>query len=390
MPVITRIEPKKVRLIEKKKVAAYARVSMETEQLKHSLSAQISHYSELIQSNPEWEYVGVYADDGITGRNTKGRKEFKRLIADCEEGKVDLILVKSISRFARDTVDTLRITRRLKTLGIDVFFERESIHSLSDEGELMLTLLASFAQQESVSIGENVKWGIRKGFKDGKPNGHKPPFGYRWNGEKYIVIPEQAEIVKAVFNRYLAGESAHSIMHTLEKRGVVGQKGIPIDETTIKFMVTNYSYAGVMVLQKNYINDEKKRRINHGELPMYMIEDMYEPIVSKEDVVRAIEIRQERAENMPNKNPVLTKYSGKMKCGYCGCSVSRRTRHNGNKVWACNTKERKGKSMCNLKHIYERELNEATKNISSFERITVFDDKLVLLTKGRKVIWERK
>lgn len=390
MPVITRIEPKKVRLIEKKKVAAYARVSMETEQLKHSLSAQISHYSELIQSNPEWEYVGVYADDGITGRNTKGRKEFKRLIADCEAGNVDLILVKSISRFARDTVDTLRITRRLKTLGIDVFFERESIHSLSDEGELMLTLLASFAQQESVSIGENVKWGIRKGFKDGKPNGHKPPFGYRWNGEKYVVIPEQAEIVKAVFNRYLAGESAHSIMHTLEKRGVVGQKGIPIDETTIKFMVTNYSYAGVMVLQKNYINDEKKRRINHGELPMYMIEDMYEPIVSKEDVARAIEIRQERAENMPNKNPVLTKYSGKMKCGYCGCSVSRRTRHNGNKVWACNTKERKGKSMCNLKHIYERELNEATKNISSFERITVFDDKLELLLKGRKVIWERK
>ena len=390
MPVITRIEPKKVRLIEKKKVAAYARVSMETEQLKHSLSAQISHYSELIQSNPEWEYVGVYADDGITGRNTKGRKEFKRLIADCEAGNVDLILVKSISRFARDTVDTLRITRRLKNLGIDVFFERESIHSLSDEGELMLTLLASFAQQESVSIGENVKWGIRKGFKDGKPNGHKPPFGYRWNGEKYVVIPEQAEIVKAVFNRYLAGESAHSIMHTLEKRGVVGQKGIPIDEATIKFMVTNYSYAGVMVLQKNYINDEKKRRINHGELPMYMIEDMYEPIVSKEDVVRAIEIRQERAENMPNKNPVLTKYSGKMKCGYCGCSVSRRTRHNGNKVWACNTKERKGKSMCNLKHIYERELNEATKNISSFERITVFDDKLELLLKGRKVIWERK
>ena len=390
MPVITRIEPKKVRLIEKKKVAAYARVSMETEQLKHSLSAQISHYSELIQSNPEWEYVGVYADDGITGRNTKGRKEFKRLIADCEAGNVDLILVKSISRFARDTVDTLRITRRLKTLGIDVFFERESIHSLSDEGELMLTLLASFAQQESVSIGENVKWGIRKGFKDGKPNGHKPPFGYRWNGEKYLVIPEQAEIVKAVFNRYLAGESAHSIMHTLEKRGIVGQKGIPIDETTIKFMVTNYSYAGVMVLQKNYINDEKKRKINHGELPMYVIEDMYEPIVSKEDVVRAIEIRQERAENMPNKNPVLTKYSGKMKCGYCGCSVSRRTRHNGNKVWACNTKERKGKSMCNLKHIYERELNEATKNISSFERITVFDDKLELLTKGRKVIWERK
>lgn len=390
MPVITRIEPKKVRLIKKKKVAAYARVSMETEQLKHSLSAQISHYSELIQSNPEWEYVGVYADDGITGRNTKGRKEFKRLIADCEAGNVDLILVKSISRFARDTVDTLRITRRLKNLGIDVFFERESIHSLSDEGELMLTLLASFAQQESVSIGENVRWSIRKGFKEGKPNGHKPPFGYRWNGEMYEIIPEQGEIVREIFNRYLTGESAHSIMHILKNRGVVGQKGIPIDETTIKFMVTNFSYAGTMVLQKNYITDEKKRRRNQGELPMYVIEGMYEPIVSKEDVERAIEIRAARAQSMPNRNPVLTRYSGKMRCGYCGCSVSRRNRHNGNKAWSCNTKERKGKSVCNLRSVYERDLDEATERISSFKEITVFDDRLEISIKGRTVIWERK
>ena len=149
MAKIRRIEPNIPSLSGRKRVAAYARVSMETELLHHSLSAQVSHYSSLIQSNPEWEYAGVYADEGITGTSTKKRDEFNRLMKDCDAGKIDLVLVKSISRFARDTVDTLNATRHLKDLGIDVFFEREGIHSMSGEGELLLTLLASFAQAEN-------------------------------------------------------------------------------------------------------------------------------------------------------------------------------------------------------------------------------------------------
>lgn len=170
MANIRKIEPIIPRLTERKRVAAYARVSMETELLHHSLSAQVSHYSSLIQSNPEWEYAGVYADEGITGTSTRKREAFNRLMKDCDDGKVDLILVKSISRFARDTVDTLNATRHLKNLGVDVFFEREGIHSISGEGELLLTLLASFAQAEAESISANEKWSAKKRFEKGEPN----------------------------------------------------------------------------------------------------------------------------------------------------------------------------------------------------------------------------
>ncbi len=178
MSNIRKIENISVAVDTRKKVAAYARVSMETELLNHSLSVQISYYSNLIQKNPDWIYAGVYADSGITGTSTVHRDEFNRMIEDYDAGKIDIILVNSISRFARDTVDTLNVTRHLKEIGIDVYFEREKIHSLSSEGELLLTLLASFAQEESRSISENVKWGIRKRFEEGIPNGHKVPYGY--------------------------------------------------------------------------------------------------------------------------------------------------------------------------------------------------------------------
>ena len=156
MAKIRKIESFVPRLTERKKVAAYARVSTDLGQQLNSLSAQVSYYSSYIQRNPEWEYVGVYADEGITGTSTKHRDEFNRLMEDCDAGKIDIVLVKSISRFARDTIDTLNATRHLKDMGIDVYFEKENIHSISDEGELLLTLLASFAQEESRRISENV------------------------------------------------------------------------------------------------------------------------------------------------------------------------------------------------------------------------------------------
>ena len=168
MPKITKIEPGIKALPAKKKVAAYARVSKDTERLMHSVSAQVSYYSDLIQKNPEWEYAGVYADSGITGTLVAGRSEFVRLLEDCEAGRIDIILCKSISRFARNTVDLLNTVRRLKEIGVEVRFEKEQINSMSGDGELMLSILASFAQEESRSISENVKWGIRKRFKNGE------------------------------------------------------------------------------------------------------------------------------------------------------------------------------------------------------------------------------
>lgn len=359
MPTITKIEQPIFSVVKKKRVAAYARVSMDTELLQHSLSAQISHFSSFIQENPEWEYVGVYSDYGITGTSTKNRDGFKRLIADCDAGKIDIVLVKSVSRFARDTVDTLKTTRRLKAKGIDVYFERENVHSISDEGELLLTLLASFAQAESRSISENVTWRVRKKFEEGIPNGHKATFGYRWDGEMYRIIPEEGKVVREIFDRYLAGEPAYSIAKELKERGVVGQKGLPIDETTIKFMVTNISYTGTLLLQKNFFTEGHVRKTNRGELPQYAVADMFEPLATEEELQRAIAIREQRADAMPNKDPILTPFSGKVKCGNCGCSFSRRTTKFGKK-WVCNTRERKGIKNCDLIPFTEKELIEAT------------------------------
>lgn len=364
MANIRRIEPVLPRLKARKRVAAYARVSMETEQLHHSLSAQVSHYSALIQSNPEWEYTCVYADEGITGTATKHRDEFKRLMADCDAGKIDLVLVKSVSRFARDTVDTLKATRHLKDLGIDVYFERENIHSISKEGELLLTLLAAFAQAESRSISENIKWSIRKKFKLGIPNGIKAPYGYEWNGDSFSIILEQGEVVREIYDRYFAGESAYSIAKGLAEKGVKGQSGVPMDDSTIKNILSSLSYTGTMLLQKNFFTEGHKRRKNKGELPMYAVEEMFDPLVSETDFEKAQQIMKDRAEAMPNRNPKLTAFSGIVRCANCGCSISRRTSKYGKK-WVCNTKERKGKAICDFRDIYESELEDAvTKALS--------------------------
>lgn len=252
---------------------------------KCSFSAQISYYNDLIQRNPEWKFSGIYADLGISGTSTRNREKFHRLIADCEQGKIDLVLVKSISRFARDTVDTLRTIRRLKALGVAVYFEREQINTLSHDGEFLFTLLASFAQEESRSISENIKWAIRKKFEQGIPNGHKAPYGYRWDGvEMFRIIPEQGVIVQEIYRRYLAGESAYGIAKDLAARGVTGQQGGPFEQTSVKDILSNISYTGTMILQKNFFTENHVRRKNKGELPMFYVEEMFEPLVSVEDL----------------------------------------------------------------------------------------------------------
>ena len=359
MPEIHRIEaPARLQIPMRKRVAAYARVSMETELLLHSLSAQVSYFSEQIQANTDWDFAGVYADEGISGRSTTGRTEFQRLMTDCDAGKIDIVLAKSISRFARDTVDCLNAVRHLRDIGVEVRFEREGISTFSKDGELLLTLLASFAQAESDSLSENIKWAARKRFSEGRPNTYKPPYGYRWDGEMFRIIPEQGEVVKRIYAMYLAGESAYGIAKKLKAEGVAGQGGGPMCDSTIKDIVTNPSYVGTMVLQKWYFTEAHIRKHNRGELPRYEVEGMYEPLVSEEEFRRAGEIREERAEKMPNARSVLTRFSGLMKCGHCGCGVSRRST-SGKKSWQCNVAERKGVDSCGIRRIYEEELDEA-------------------------------
>ena len=356
---IRRVQPSPI-LQKKLRVAAYARVSVDT--LHHSLAAQVSYYSTLIQNNPAWEYAGVYADEGITGTSTTHRTEFKRLIADCNAGKIDLVLVKSISRFARDTVDCLNTVRRLKEKGIAVRFERENIDSTSEDGELLLTLLASFAQEESRSIGDNIRWGVRRRFAEGIPNGHKAPYGYRWDGEMFRIIPAEGKIVKEIYRRYLAGESAYAIAKSFAGCGVTGRQERPIEQTTVKDILSNISYTGTMALQKNYISEGHVRKRNKGELPMYLVEGMFEPLVSKVDFDKAQEIRNQRAAKSANRNPVFLPFSGMVKCGCCGGGFSRRTAGKYRR-WGCNTRERKGRESCDSRPIKEDELVAAVRTV---------------------------
>ena len=249
MKTIKKIDVKRIVPPTRKRVAAYARVSMESDRLDHSLSAQISYYNDLIQKNPEWDLAGIYTDSFISGTNVERRAEFQRMIRDCDDGKIDIILTKSISRFARNTVDLLNTVRHLKELGIEVQFEKEGIRSLSGDGELMLTLLASFAQEESRSISENIKWGTRKRFESGIPNCHFKIFGYRWEGEHLVIIPEEAEIVKRIYQNFLDGKSRLETVREFAAEGITTRRGYHWSEHSIRTVLTNITYTGNLLLQ---------------------------------------------------------------------------------------------------------------------------------------------
>ena len=272
MKTIERIDKKAPVLPRKKRVAAYARVSMESERMQHSLSAQVSYYSALIQKNPEWEYAGVYADYGISGTGMKGRDEFKRMLADCEAGAIDIILTKSIQRFARNTVDLLNTIRHLKELGIEVRFEKENIHSLSGDGELMLTILASFAQEESRSISENCKWGIRKRYERGETGGCKI-YGYRTKDGNLVIHEEEAAVVRRIFQMFLDGDSCYSIAQKLNAEGVPSYHRKRFNGEVIGVMIRQEKYTGCTLAQKFYAENHITHKLtkNKGELPIAQI-----------------------------------------------------------------------------------------------------------------------
>ena len=388
MRKINIIEPKVPQMPSRKMVAAYARVSMESERLQHSLSAQVSYYSSLIQQNPAWEYAGVYADDGITGTKTNDRTEFNRMIADCEAGKIDIILTKSISRFARNTVDLLNAVRHLKELGISVQFEKEHIDSLSEDGELMLTLLASFAQEEVRSLSDNVKWGTRKRFEKGIPNGRFQIYGYRWDGDHLVVEPEEAKIVKLIYVNFLNGLSAESTEKQLEEMGVKSYKGQHFGNTSIRQILGNITYTGNLLFQKEYTVDpiSKKSRKNQGELPQYWVENTHEAIIPME-VYQAVQEEKARRRELgvfANWSINTSCFTSKIKCGRCGKSYQRSNRK-GRKdpdanytVWICGTRRKTGNAQCQNKDIPEPMLKEACAAVLGLDEFdeTVFSEQI--------------
>ena len=323
---------------------------------------QMVHYKNYIESRADWDFVGMYSDEGISGTNTKKRDGFNQMIEDALAGKIDLIITKSVSRFARNTVDSLQNVRKLKEHGVEIYFEKENIWTFDTRGELLLTLLASFAQEESRSIGDNIRWGVRRRFAEGIPNGHKAPYGYTWDGEMFRIVPAEGKVVKEIYRRYLAGESAYAIANSLAEHGIMGRQGRPIEQTTVKDILSNCSYTGTMALQKNYISEGHIRKRNKGELPLYLVDGVFEPLVSKDDFDKAQEIRKMRAAQSGNRNPVLMPFSGMVKCGCCGGSFSRRTAGKYRR-WGCNTRERKGSTACDSRPIKEEELAAAVRAV---------------------------
>lgn len=354
MRKISRIEPDVPVIRKRKKVAAYARISQENERMMHSLSAQVSYYSEMIQKNPDWEYAGVYADSGISGTGMKNRAEFLRMLQDCEDGKIDIILTKSISRFARNTVDLLQPVRHLKEIGVTVRFEKENIDSTSGDGELMLTILASFAQEEAVSTSLNYTWARRKNFEKGKPQARFRVFGYRWDGWDLIVEPKEAEIVREIYSRYLNGDSLRSILDWLKAEGVKSSADRTMTRTSLNIILSNPLYKGDLVLQKAFVADPltHHRKINRGELPQYVVKENHEAIVSPETFAAVQELRKKHKEEFyfVNNKGDRSCFTSKIRCGCCGKNYQRGYRKNPTTetyvFWACGKKRSMGAASC--------------------------------------------
>lgn len=312
------------------------------------------------------------ADDGLTGTK-ESREGFQRLLAGCRAGEIDMVITKSISRFARNTVTLLKTVRELKSLGIDVYFEEQSIHSASSEGELMLTILASFAQEESLSASENQKWRIKRNFEQGRPWSGKL-FGYRLVNGTFILLPDEAAIVRRVFEEYLSGKGTEAIANGLNADGLTnrGGKWYP---SVIAHMLRNIDYTGNLLLQKTYREDHltKRKRKNDGVLPQYFVEEAHEAIVDSdtfEAVQKEAEMRLAKYKH-ENKGSEKYAFTGLIVCAICGRKYKRKKTHAG-PVWICPTFNSAGKAVCPSKQIPDETLKELTAGIDlrTVERMT--------------------
>lgn len=387
MRKITKLETKNIELPKLKRVAAYARVSVERGRTLHSYSAQVSYYNELIQKNPEWEFAGVYSDLGISGTGIEKRNDFKRLLQDCEEGKIDIILTKSISRFARNTVDLLNVVRHLKELGIEVRFEKEGISSLTGDGELMLSILASFAQEEVISTSNNIKWAIKKKFESGKPQCRYKIYGYRWDGDNLVIEPEEAKIVKLIFQMYLNKVSAERMEIELKEMGVIATNGGYFNIGTIRDMLLNITYTGNLLLQKSYTpNPLVRRKVkNNGELPKYYVENNHEAIIPMEMFIQVQEERKRRkAEGQrANFGKNITCFSCRVKCPICGKNYMRNSRSKNSDgikahIWTCGTRLTGGSKACPGKTINEIALKRVSAKVLGLDEFdsNAFDEQI--------------
>ena len=367
---------------KRKRVAVYARVSTDKAEQITSYEMQVRYYTNYIYSNASWDFVKVYTDEGISAVNTKHRDGFKEMIEDAMNGKIDLIITKSVSRFARNTVDTLTTVRNLKEKGIEVYFEKENIYTLDAKGELLLTIMSSLAQEESRSISENVTWGYRKRFAEGRvliPYGNF--MGYK-KGEDGLpkIVPEEAKTIKLIYKLFLDGKTSCGIGKILKERGILSPMGKKNwSDTTIMSILTNEKYKGEAVLQKTFVVDylTKKTKQNEGEVPMYHVKNSHEAIIDPEvfDLVQAEIEKRKRLKGSHSGNSV---FSSKIVCGQCGEFYGPRTFHSNSKyrriVWQCKTSLKKG-TKCEVPLLYKENIEKIF--IDSFNKLLKNKDEII-------------
>ncbi|HIH8003311.1 TPA: recombinase family protein [Streptococcus suis] len=358
----------------KLRVAAYCRVSTDSDEQAGSYEVQVQHYTEYIGRNREWELAGIYTDDGISGTNIKKREGFIEMIDDCMEGKVDMIITKSISRFARNTIDCLKYVRKLKEKNIAIIFEKENINTLEASGELLLTIMASLAQQESASLSQNIKLGLQFRYQEGKVQvNHEHFLGYTKDEDGKLIVDEnEAKIVRRIFREYLEGASFRDIANGLEKDKIrTGGKRYKWHMSTVKGILSNEKYIGDALLQKTITTDfiEKTRIKNDGTVPQYYVKNSQEAIIAR-DIFTQVQEEMLRRANMKSGRDGQKRriYSSKyalssicicMKCGDIYRRIAWNNRGKKSTVWRCCTRVEHGPSACSASTIREEELQQA-------------------------------
>lgn len=368
MKKITRIDKSSegTALKGKLRVAAYCRVSTDSEEQLVSLETQKLHYEAYIKANPNWEFAGLYYDEGISGTKKERRSELLRLISDCEHKKIDFIVTKSISRFARNTTDCLELVRKLVDLGVYIYFEKENLNTKSMESELMLSILSGLAESESVSIAENNKWSVQRRFQNGTYKISYPPYGYDYVDGEMVVNKEQAEVVKLIFSEVLSGKGTQKIAEELIQRGIPTKRGGKWTSTTIRGILSNEKYVGDVILQKTYTDSHFNRHTNRGEKDQYYIENHHEAIISRENF-DAVELlinqrgKEKGIEKGSDKYQNRYPLSGKIICSECGSTFKRRIHSCGNNkyiAWCC-SKHLSQPSECTMLFIREEDVEFA-------------------------------
>lgn len=370
---ITVIKPikGKIRGVSEKKlrVCAYVRVSTGSDAQANSFLSMINYYTELIENNPEWEFVGIYADEAVTGTKVDKREEFKTMIHECEDGNIDLIITKTVTRFGRNTLETLQAIRKLKDLGIGVYFESQNINTLTEKSELLLTVLSTVAQGESEDFAGNNKWAVRKRFQDGTFTISVPAYGY--TKDEYgnpIVEPEEAKVVQTIFQLYLQGWGAWSIGRKLDADGIPTIRGATCwGENVVRGILSNPIYYGDMLLQKTITTDQLpfRRKKNNGEADKYLIEENHQPIITREQAKAVKELMEYRAGIIKaggEKSNYRYSFSGRIVCTECGTHFRRQKVYVGKPyeriIWTCR-QHVQNIELCQMKAIREDEIQNA-------------------------------